>query len=124
VRVPAVPLVGSRPRPDTRLAGVSVLGGADRSGRDSGPADARAVTASVQERRRAASDVLCAGTLACRGCDAPIAIGAQSLSLTDQLSCPFCQRRGPVRDFLSLTAPTRPAHVVVRVTRPPLADER
>jgi hypothetical protein len=97
---------------------VSFLGGADRSGRGGSPADAPAVSAEVQERRRAASDVLCAGTLACRGCDAPIAVGAEPLSLTDQLCCPFCQRRGPVRDFLSLSAPTRPAHVVVRVTRP------
>jgi hypothetical protein len=97
---------------------VSFLGGADRSGRDGGAADPRAVTASVQERRSAASDLVCAGTLACRRCDAPIAVGAVPLSLTDQLSCPFCQRRGPVRDFLSLSTPTRSAHVVVRVTWP------
>jgi hypothetical protein len=62
--------------------------------------------------------VVCAGTLACRHCDAPIAVGAQPLRLTDRLSCPFCDHRGPVRDFLSLAAPTRPARVVVRLTRP------
>lgn len=78
----------------------------------------------MEERRRAASDVLCAGTLACRGCDAPIAVGAEPLSLTDRLTCPFCQNQGPVRDFLNLSAPTRPAHVVVRVTRPAPAPER
>jgi hypothetical protein len=47
-----------------------------------------------------------------------VAIGAAPRSLLDTLSCPFCQHRGPVRDFLSLDSPTRPARVVVRVSSP------
>lgn len=65
------------------------------------------------ERRR--SDVVAAGTLACPDCDAPVPPDGR-VSLTAQLMCPFCARTGPVRDFLSLKTPTRPAHVVVRVS--------
>jgi hypothetical protein len=83
----------------------------------SGPG-ARAVEESFEERRASRTDRLCAGTLACRQCDAPIAIGSEPRSLRDHLSCPFCHHGGPLRDFLSLTAPTRPARVVIRVTRP------
>jgi hypothetical protein len=68
------------------------------------------------DRLSVRSTRLCSGTLACRRCDAPIAAGADRLALTDELSCPFCHHRGPVRDFLSLALPTRPARVVVRVT--------
>jgi hypothetical protein len=32
--------------------------------------------------------------------------------------CPFCEHRAPVRDFLSLATPTRPARVVVRISHP------
>ena len=64
------------------------------------------------------SDVLGTGTLACRRCDAPIDPGASPLSLTEPLACPFCDARGPVRDFLSLAVPPRPARVVVRVALP------
>jgi hypothetical protein len=98
---------------------VSFLGWADRSARGSWTG-ADAVRTPVDERRRAAADVVCAGTLACRHCDAPVAVGDRPLSLTDRLTCPFCGHRGAVRDFLSLAAPTRPARVVVRVTRPAL----
>ena len=69
-------------------------------------------------RRPARSAEVCTGTLACPRCDAPVSIGAGPLALTDHLSCPFCERRGPVREFLSLAAPTRPARVVVRVALP------
>jgi hypothetical protein len=57
-----------------------------------------------------------AGTLACAHCDAPIAIGPGPVSVIEQLVCPYCRHRAPVRDFLSLALPTRPAHVVVRVS--------
>lgn len=69
-----------------------------------------------EERRRSvrASD-LGRGTLACRRCDAPVAIGPEVLSPTAPLCCPFCAHRGPLRDFLSLTTPGRPARVRVRV---------
>ncbi len=64
------------------------------------------------EKRR--GDVVAAGTLACPHCDAPVApIG--SMRLTAPLACPLCDHAGVVRDFLSLAAPTRPAHVVVRL---------
>ena len=73
----------------------------------------------VEERRKATrSDVLGAGTLACRRCDAPVDPGPSPLSLSAPLACPFCDARGPVRDFLSFTKPTRPAHVVIRVALP------
>jgi hypothetical protein len=55
--------------------------------------------------------------LACDHCDAPIAIGDGKLSPGDELTCPYCQNRAPARDFLSLGAPTRPARVVVRMSR-------
>ena len=61
-----------------------------------------------------------AGTLACARCDAPIAIGPEPVSVVDELVCPYCGNRAPVRDFLSLALPTRPAHVVVRVRFRPL----
>jgi hypothetical protein len=69
-----------------------------------------------EERRRAMrTDRLGVGTLACSRCDAPIAIGSEPLALTARLTCPFCGTDGPLRDFLSLAVPTRPARVVVRV---------
>jgi hypothetical protein len=73
----------------------------------------------VEERRKATrSGVLGTGTLACHRCDAPIDPGTRPLSLAEPLVCPFCAARGPVRDFLSLAIPTRPARVVVRVAFP------
>lgn len=72
----------------------------------------------VEERRSIRSTLLGTGTLACGRCDAPIAIGADRLRVDDLLSCPFCLHRGPVREFLSLAVPTRPARVAVRVVVP------
>lgn len=83
-------------------------------GRGAGTERGGAGSARVEERRATRSSRLAAGTLACSRCDAPVAIGT-SLSLAAQLTCPFCHHRGPVRDFLSLASPTRPARVVVRV---------
>ena len=57
------------------------------------------------------------GTLACSHCDAPVHPGNASRSLTDLLVCPFCARQGPVREFLTLGPPTRPARVALRVVR-------
>ena len=72
----------------------------------------------IHEQKRPAvrATRLGAGTLACRRCDAPIAIGPEPVSVVEQLVCPYCRHRAPVRDFLSLALPTRPAHVVVRVS--------
>ena len=67
------------------------------------------------ELRRAPSGLLATGTLACPGCDAPVAPGPRALTLVEPLGCPFCGHAGAVRDFLSLAAPTRPARVEVRL---------
>jgi hypothetical protein len=91
--------------------------GSDRVGRNSG---------AEEERRVARTSVVATGTLACPGCDAPIALGGRPLSPVDPLGCPFCGQEGVVRDFLSLTQPTRPTRVVVRVVlgRPQISPER
>jgi hypothetical protein len=101
-----------------RLITMSFLGGPRGSLGGDSDLGALAVTAHVEERRATRSDRLCAGTLACGRCDAPIAIGAEPLLLTDRLTCPFCRHDAPARDFLSLASPTRPARVVVCVSRP------
>jgi hypothetical protein len=59
-----------------------------------------------------------AGTLACPSCDVPVALAARRASPAEPLGCPFCGHAGAVRDFLSLSAPSRPARVEVRVVRP------
>ncbi|MDQ3675365.1 MAG: hypothetical protein M3401_00965 [Actinomycetota bacterium] len=71
--------------------------------------------ARAEEHRRARSSLLGSGTLACPICDAPVALGATSVAPADTMSCPFCGHAGAVRDFLSLSAPSRPARVDVRV---------
>jgi hypothetical protein len=82
------------------------------------PSGDRAGVAYEQKRPAISSSRLGVGTLACARCDAPIAIGAEPLSVGAHLACPYCDHQGPVRDFLSLASPTRPARVVVRVTHP------
>jgi len=79
---------------------------------------AKALDMQVEERRATRAGHVCSGTLACPRCDAPVAAGRAGLRLTEELTCPFCAYRDPVREFLSLGAPTRPAHVAVRVTLP------
>lgn len=54
-------------------------------------------------------------TLACPTCDAPVSLGGQSVKLTVQLDCPFCRHSSPVRDFVSLATPARPARVEIRM---------
>src|SRR2546421_8804449 len=72
--------------------------------------------ASAQEEvRPARTSRVAEGTLACPGCDAPIALTSGPVSPADPLYCPFCEHAGPVRDFLSLSPPTRPTRVEVRV---------
>jgi hypothetical protein len=72
--------------------------------------------AGPQERRDdARSQLVAVGTLACPACDAPVAPGDRPLLPPEPLSCPVCSHDAPVRDFLSLDRPTRPAHVEVRV---------
>lgn len=69
-------------------------------------------------RRSARVGVLDVGTLACARCDAPVALAGRSVSPSESLSCPYCLHTAAVHDFLTLGAPTRPAHVVVRVALP------
>ncbi|HEY5144477.1 MAG TPA: hypothetical protein VII98_13350 [Solirubrobacteraceae bacterium] len=68
-----------------------------------------------EERRIARSTHLADGTLACPACDAPVAPLQRALAPADPLGCGYCLHTGAVRDFLSLAAPTRATHVVVRV---------
>jgi hypothetical protein len=83
-------------------------------------AEALSREGAVREYRYAARGRrLGTGTLACPHCDAPVAPNGR-LSPSQALACPFCGHGGPVRDFLSLAAPARPARVqVVVVERRP-----
>jgi hypothetical protein len=84
----------------------SEIGGFEPVGRPAGP----------QERRRSlAPGLLAIGTLACPECDAPVAPGPRPLSPSDPIGCGFCGHADAVRDFLSLSQPTRPARVAVRL---------
>jgi hypothetical protein len=100
----------------SRLTRVTLFRGIGRARGGSAPR-AGAVAAHEQKRQTSRS-LVGAGTLACSRCDAPIAIGADPVLLTDLLACPFCLHQGPARDFLSLASPTRPARVIVRVLIP------
>jgi len=68
-----------------------------------------------EDRDTARSWRLGSGTLACPQCDAPVSLGGRAVSLVQHLGCPFCRHAAPMRDFLSLGAPTRPARVEVRM---------
>jgi uncharacterized paraquat-inducible protein A len=70
----------------------------------------------VRPRRAVRSDQLAEATLACPRCDAPVAIGTATITVAQSLTCPFCGHHGAARTFLSLARPTRPAHVVLRVS--------
>jgi hypothetical protein len=94
---------------------VSILRGIDDSDdARSGPV-MRAGAAQEELRIATRSTRVAAGSLACGRCDAPVAVTAGPMALIDALTCPFCAHEAPVRDFLSLADPTRPARVVVRV---------
>lgn len=69
------------------------------------------------ERRTARTTRLATGTLACPGCDAPVALAGPAAP-SDLLACPYCDHAAALRDFLSLATPSRPARVAVWV-RPP-----
>jgi len=71
--------------------------------------------AAEEEHRPAHAWHLGTGTLACPACDAPVALTAPSMSVTDALACPYCGRAGRLRDFLSLEPPPRPARVRLTV---------
>ena len=77
-------------------------------------ADARVLAQRSGSLGRTQTSRLGVGTLACPHCDAPVAI-ARPLTPVAPLACPYCGHAGALRDFLSLSAPSRPARVVVRV---------
>jgi hypothetical protein len=95
---------------------MDLLSGGNWFGRSDASPTGRGTVVHEQRRPAVRSSRIAAGTMACDRCDAPIAIGPEPVSMVDQLICPFCQHRGPARDFLSLALPTRQAHVVVRVS--------
>ena len=70
----------------------------------------------MRQARR--SSQFAVGTLACSRCDAPVSPGDSPRVLTEVLVCPFCSHRGPLREFLTLGEPTRPARVVLKVVYP------
>ena len=76
-----------------------------------------------EEHRPAEATHVASGTLACPGCDAPVALSGP-VSPAHAMECPYCGRFGAVREFLSLGAPTRPTRVEVVVRRPALASRR
>jgi hypothetical protein len=68
------------------------------------------------EKRVAARPLhLATGSLACPACDAPVLLTAPRATPADALQCPFCDRAGPLRDFLSLAQPPRAPRVNVLV---------
>jgi hypothetical protein len=77
----------------------------------------RATGTHEEERRVVRSTRVATGTLACPHCDAPIALTDGPVTPSDPLCCPFCSHRAPVREFLSLAPPSRPARVEVRIRR-------
>jgi hypothetical protein len=82
--------------------------GTDPLGRLGGPDEIRNVSR---------SSTLAVGTLACPTCDAPVSPSGR-LTPASALTCPFCGESGHVRDFLTLGAPTRAAHVVIKIISP------
>lgn len=56
---------------------------------------------------------LATGSLACPDCDAPVLLTQTPARPADGLDCPFCDRTGPLRDFLSLASPARAPRVEV-----------
>lgn len=89
------------------------------------PLRAQAITAragAYEDRETSRSWLLGTGTLACARCDAPVALGGRAVSLGEDLDCPFCRHTAPVREFLSLAAPSRPARVEVRMRVAPPRD--
>ena len=85
------------------------------------PIEARA---GAYEERRAARAFRLAATLACPRCDAPVALAGRTVKFSDRLDCPFCRHPAPLRDFLSLATPTRPARVEVRASVRPRSARR
>jgi hypothetical protein len=58
---------------------------------------------------------LATGTLACPSCDIPVLPTPDGMSPSEPIACAYCGHDAAVRDFLSLTEPTRPTRVAVHV---------
>lgn len=89
--------------------------------RNTNPRDSRPAGTQMghhEERRAARPWHLGTGSLACPDCDAPVMLMATPASPTDLLACPFCDRAGALREFLSLAVPARAPRVHVRVVIP------
>lgn len=86
-------------------------------GSGSGASDQTRRLTVVHEHKRRTLDArtIAAATLACGACDAPVALGPGAHAPAVVLTCPFCAHRAPLRDFLSLAAPVRPARVLVKL---------
>jgi len=83
---------------------------------DAGRSDPDEPVVGYEELRHSSrTGVLDVGTLACARCDAPVGLAGGPVAPSDSLSCPYCLHTAAVHEFLTLGAPTRPAHVVVRV---------
>lgn len=82
-----------------------------------GPQPVGFLAETQEDRRVAATWRLGAGTLACPRCDAPVALAEAPVAPSDALACPFCDHSAPARDFLSLSEPSRPTHVEVRIVQ-------
>jgi hypothetical protein len=67
----------------------------------------------IELRRSSRFGHFATGSLSCARCDAPVALHGPA-SPSEELACPFCDHSAPLRDFLSLAAPPRPA--VVRLS--------
>ena len=72
------------------------------------------VRITFEELRPARSRRLAGGTLACPRCDAPVSLSGPC-GPAHALACPFCDHAAPLRDFLTLGDPSRPARVAVRI---------
>jgi hypothetical protein len=90
-------------------------------GTDPARREPAAEVAGTREIRRATrSTRLAGGSLACPSCDAPVLLdpAAGPYSPASALLCPWCGTAGPLREFLSLADPARPARVETRVVYP------
>lgn len=77
------------------------------------PITARA--AAHEERHASRPWRLGPATLACPRCDAPVALGGRAVRFSEHLDCPFCRHTGPLREFVSLALPSRPARIEIRM---------
>jgi hypothetical protein len=97
----------------TYTAGMAFQRGID--GPDPVRGEPIATTGAAEELRRARRNGhLATATMACPECDAPVMPNGR-VQPAEWIACPFCGSAGPVREFLSLEDPARPARVVVRV---------